>query len=93
MTNKELIDFVNNNCRYCNPDDKEVIEMQDCKNCGYLKKTMSNEIENGMEEYYKECDLRTGKLENDSDVPVSNCSFCFRYETCKNYYNKVNSAK
>lgn len=51
---------------------------------------MTNEIENKMEEYYKECDLRTGKLENDSDVPVSNCSFCFRYETCKNYYIKVN---
>ena len=55
--------------------------------------TMANEIENEMEEYYKECDLRIGKLENDSDVPVSSCSVCFRYETCKNYYIKVNSPK
>lgn len=54
---------------------------------------MANDIENEMEEYYKYCDLRTGKLENDSDEPVSDCSLCFRYETCKNYYIKVNSAK
>ena len=45
MTSKQLIDFVNNNCRYCNPDDKEVIEMQDCKHCGYLKKAIYKDFE------------------------------------------------
>ena len=43
-----------------------------------------------IEEYYRDCDLLTGK--NSDDILYEYCSDCYRYETCKKCFDKENKS-